>query len=86
MLFTNVQLGDFRPTLARLLERLTIENPQMREWIMMAISDASAAATPEVSPAFKTAQQLTFATLSHALAHPEHHQPQCHFGRLRPRA
>jgi protein SMG6 len=36
MLFTNIQLDDFSPTLARLLERLTIEEPEAREWTMMA--------------------------------------------------
>ncbi|KAN0111181.1 hypothetical protein V8E52_008793 [Russula decolorans] len=29
MLFTNIQLDDFSPTLARLLERLTIEEPEV---------------------------------------------------------
>ncbi|KAN0109014.1 hypothetical protein V8E52_009718 [Russula decolorans] len=29
MLFTNIQLDDFSPTLARLLERLTIEEPEL---------------------------------------------------------
>src|SRR6266404_1120701 len=36
MLFTNIQLDDFSSTLARLLERLRIEEPQGREWTMMA--------------------------------------------------
>ena len=36
MLFTNIQLDDFSPTLARLLERLSIEEPEGREWTMMA--------------------------------------------------
>ena len=36
MLFTNIQLDDFTPTLARLLERLNIEEPEGREWTMMA--------------------------------------------------
>ena len=36
MLFTNIQLDDFSPTLARLLERLSIEEPEAREWTMMA--------------------------------------------------
>jgi protein SMG6 len=36
MLFTNIQLDDFAPTLARLLERLSIEEPEGREWTMMA--------------------------------------------------
>ena len=36
MLFTNIQLDDFSPTLARLLERLSIEEPEAQEWTMMA--------------------------------------------------
>ncbi|TFY71744.1 hypothetical protein EVG20_g1267 [Dentipellis fragilis] len=36
MLFTNIQLDDFAPTLARLMERLAIEDPEEREWTMMA--------------------------------------------------
>jgi protein SMG6 len=36
MLFTNIQLDDFSSTLARLLERLSIEEPEGREWTMMA--------------------------------------------------
>jgi hypothetical protein len=36
MLFTNIQLDDFSPTLARLIERLSIEEPEAREWTMMA--------------------------------------------------
>lgn len=36
MLFTNIQLDDFPPTLARLLERLSIEEPEGQEWTMMA--------------------------------------------------
>ncbi|KAL4074508.1 hypothetical protein V8B97DRAFT_2092695 [Scleroderma yunnanense] len=36
MLFTNIQLDDFTPTLARLLERLEIEDIDERHWIMMA--------------------------------------------------
>lgn len=36
MLFTNIQLDDFQPTLARFLERLAIEGAEEREWIMMA--------------------------------------------------
>ncbi|KAJ3572504.1 hypothetical protein NP233_g3036 [Leucocoprinus birnbaumii] len=36
MLFTNIQLDDFQPTLARFLERLVIEGAEEREWIMMA--------------------------------------------------
>ncbi|KAJ7134972.1 hypothetical protein C8R43DRAFT_894524 [Mycena crocata] len=37
MLFTNIQLDDFQPTLARFIERLEIEGAEEREWIMMAI-------------------------------------------------
>jgi len=36
MLFTNIQLDDFSSTLARLLERLSIEEPEAPEWTMMA--------------------------------------------------
>jgi hypothetical protein len=36
MLFTKIQLDDFSATLARLLERLSIEEPEAREWTMMA--------------------------------------------------
>ena len=37
MLFTNIQLDDFVPTLARFLERLQLEGAQEREWMMMAV-------------------------------------------------
>ncbi|TFK26448.1 hypothetical protein FA15DRAFT_667539 [Coprinopsis marcescibilis] len=37
MLFTNIQLDDFQPTLARFIERLSIEGAEEKEWIMMAI-------------------------------------------------
>ena len=37
MLFTNIQLDDFQPTLARFVERLEIEGVEEREWIMMAV-------------------------------------------------
>jgi hypothetical protein len=37
MLFTNIQLDDFHPTLARFMERLHFEEPEERDWIMMAI-------------------------------------------------
>ncbi|KAG5727581.1 Telomerase-binding protein EST1A [Termitomyces sp. T112] len=37
MLFTHVQLDDFTPTLARFIERLSMEDLEEREWIMMAI-------------------------------------------------
>jgi hypothetical protein len=36
MLFTNIQLDDFSPTLARLIERLSIEEPEAWELTMMA--------------------------------------------------
>jgi len=36
MLFTNIQLDDFSATLSRLLERLSIEEPEGQEWTMMA--------------------------------------------------
>ncbi|KAK0199205.1 hypothetical protein DFS33DRAFT_1388905 [Desarmillaria ectypa] len=36
MLFTNIQLDDFQPTLARFVERLEIEGAEDREWMMMA--------------------------------------------------
>lgn len=37
MLFTNIQLDDFQPTLSRLLERLLIEEVEERDWMMMAV-------------------------------------------------
>lgn len=37
MLFTNIQLDDFQPTLARFIERLNIEGAEEKEWTMMAI-------------------------------------------------
>jgi len=37
MLFTHIQLDDFTPTLARFVERLEMEVPEEREWLMMAI-------------------------------------------------
>jgi protein SMG6 len=36
MLFTNIQLDDFAPVLARLMKRLEIDGAEEREWIMMA--------------------------------------------------
>ncbi len=36
MLFTNIQLDDFQPTLARFVECLEIKGAAEREWIMMA--------------------------------------------------
>jgi protein SMG6 len=42
MLFTNIQLDDFAPILARLLERLGIEEPEGREWTMMAVINIGA--------------------------------------------
>jgi len=37
MLFTNIQLDDFQPTLAQFIEHLEIEGAEEREWIMMGI-------------------------------------------------
>ena len=42
MLFTNIQLDDFAPTVSRFLERLEIEGAQEREWIMMAVTNIGA--------------------------------------------
>jgi protein SMG6 len=42
MLFTNIQLDDFLPTLARFLERIEIEGAEEREWIMMAVVNVGA--------------------------------------------
>ncbi|KAJ7694140.1 hypothetical protein B0H17DRAFT_1057941 [Mycena rosella] len=42
MLFTNIQLDDFQPTLARFIERLEIEGAEEREWIMMAVINVCA--------------------------------------------
>ncbi|KAJ6547339.1 hypothetical protein B0H19DRAFT_1075225 [Mycena capillaripes] len=42
MIFTNIQLDDFQPTLARFIERLEIEGAEEREWIMMAIVNVCA--------------------------------------------
>jgi protein SMG6 len=42
MLFTNIQLDDFQPTLARFIERLEIEDAEEREWAMMAVVNISA--------------------------------------------
>lgn len=38
---TNIQLDDFSSTLARLLERLRIEEPEGREWATMAMVNIS---------------------------------------------
>ena len=35
MLFTNIQLDNFQPTLARFIKHLEIEGTEEREWIMM---------------------------------------------------
>ncbi|KAG6829844.1 hypothetical protein H0H92_003287 [Tricholoma furcatifolium] len=37
MLFTHIQLDDFTPTLARFVERLSMEELEEREWMMMAV-------------------------------------------------
>lgn len=42
MLFTNIQLDDFLPTLARFMERLRLEGVEEREWIMMAVVNIAA--------------------------------------------
>ncbi|KAG8865920.1 hypothetical protein FRC20_009286 [Serendipita sp. 405] len=42
MLFTNIQLDDFQPTLVRYLERLQLDGAQEREWIMMAVVNITA--------------------------------------------
>lgn len=42
MLFTNIQLDDFHPTLLRFIERLALEGAEEREWTMMAIINISA--------------------------------------------
>ena len=42
MLFTNIQLDDFAPTLSRFLERLEIEGAEEREWVMMAVTNIGA--------------------------------------------
>ena len=42
MLFTNIQLDDFQPTLARFIERLDIEGAEEREWIMMGVINITA--------------------------------------------
>lgn len=39
MLFTNIQLDDFKPVLARFMERLRLEGAEEREWIMMAVTN-----------------------------------------------
>ncbi|PPR00169.1 hypothetical protein CVT26_008888 [Gymnopilus dilepis] len=41
MVFTNIELDDFQPTLARFIERLKIEGAEEREWIMMGVVDVS---------------------------------------------
>lgn len=42
MLFTNIQLDDFQPTLSRYLERLQLDGAHEREWVMMAIVNVAA--------------------------------------------
>ncbi|KAF7347164.1 PINc domain-containing protein [Mycena venus] len=37
MLFTNIHLDEFEPTLERFIERLEIDGADEREWIMMAV-------------------------------------------------
>ena len=50
MLFTNIQLDDFSSTLAHLLERLHIEEPEEREWFMMAAVNIGALLELEYGP------------------------------------
>ncbi|KAG6909451.1 hypothetical protein DXG01_000436 [Tephrocybe rancida] len=42
MLFTHIQLDDFTPTLARFVERLSMEDLEEHEWIMMAVINVAA--------------------------------------------
>ncbi|KAF8061488.1 hypothetical protein FPV67DRAFT_1703906 [Lyophyllum atratum] len=42
MLFTHIQLDDFTPTLARFVERLSMEDLDEREWIMMGVINVAA--------------------------------------------
>ncbi|KAG5639579.1 hypothetical protein H0H81_010781 [Sphagnurus paluster] len=42
MLFTHIQLDDFTPTLARFIERLSMEDLDEREWIMMGVINIAA--------------------------------------------
>ncbi|KAF8892624.1 hypothetical protein BD779DRAFT_1610166 [Infundibulicybe gibba] len=42
MLFTNIELDDFQPSLSRFLERLAIEDVEERQWTMMAIINIGA--------------------------------------------
>jgi len=42
MLFTNIQLDSFNPTMARFIERLAIEGAEEREWLMMAVMNIGA--------------------------------------------
>ncbi|KAG5645823.1 hypothetical protein DXG03_005164 [Asterophora parasitica] len=42
MLFTHIQLDDFTPTLARFIERLSMEDLDEREWIMMGVINVAA--------------------------------------------
>jgi protein SMG6 len=42
MLFTNIQLDDFKPVLARFMERLNLEGAEERDWVMMAVTNIAA--------------------------------------------
>ncbi|SRR5258705_382933 len=42
MLFTNIQLVSFNPTMARFIEQLAIECAEEREWLMMAVMNIGA--------------------------------------------
>ncbi|KAI0055170.1 hypothetical protein BV25DRAFT_1932002 [Artomyces pyxidatus] len=57
ILFTLVQLDDFSPTLARLLERLAIDAPETPEWTMMAIVNIGALLEYGKPPAKKLAKK-----------------------------
>ncbi|KIK36462.1 hypothetical protein CY34DRAFT_16369 [Suillus luteus UH-Slu-Lm8-n1] len=56
MLFTNIQLDNFSPTLARFIKRIEIEGAEEHEWIMMAGTGGPAvkvAKKRQVAPAFR---------------------------------
>jgi protein SMG6 len=55
MLFTNIQLDNFLPTLAHFIERIEIEGAEECEWVMMAGTGGPAvkvAKKCQVAPAF----------------------------------
>ncbi|KAG2349793.1 hypothetical protein BDR05DRAFT_994785 [Suillus weaverae] len=56
MLFTNIQLDNFSPTLACYIECIEIEGAEEREWIMMAGTGGPAvkvAKKCQIAPAFR---------------------------------